>query len=213
MGYLTPNSFPDTTVCWQLEIPADFLLQTAVFGALNTLSQHWNWEEFGELTPEETAVMWAAVYDDIVESQGACTVLTGAIVSFFTEDPPDGYLLCDGTTYDKDDYPDLWDLIVNTFRTASEFTVPDLQGFIVRGLEDADNAGDIVGEDEITLLTGQLPAHTHTTTAFIMGADLKGEIPGLSLQTFGSTVTGSTGDADHVDVRQNSLQMNYYIKT
>lgn len=66
---------------------------------------------------------------------------TGTIISFFGESAPTGYLVCDGTAYNKVDYPVLSaHLLSLTDHSAYEvdgdstkFKVPDLRGEFLRG--------------------------------------------------------------------------------
>ena len=59
----------------------------------------------------------------------------GAIVTWSTVNAPDGWLVCDGTGYDAEEYADLFDVIGYTYGGADgTFNVPDLrQRFILGG--------------------------------------------------------------------------------
>jgi len=62
----------------------------------------------------------------------------GTIISFFGPTAPDGYLACDGTTYNRVDYPELADHLVSNFSDlggdgSTTFKVPDLRGEFLRG--------------------------------------------------------------------------------
>jgi Phage Tail Collar Domain len=56
------------------------------------------------------------------------TSAAGLILLSARQALPDGVLLCDGATYPKDDYPELWDAIGGTWGepTAGSFNVPTL---------------------------------------------------------------------------------------
>ncbi|MEQ8704662.1 MAG: tail fiber protein [Phaeodactylibacter sp.] len=88
---------------------------------------------------------------------------------------PDGWLLCDGTSYDDDAYPDLFTLIGYTYGSESgRFRVPNLNGRVPVGLDNNQaefNAlGNIGGNNEHTLTVDQIPAHSHSASTGNDGA-------------------------------------------
>jgi hypothetical protein len=64
MPYLTPDSIPEDTVCFQLEIPNDVAWIAIVKGALSELIKAYRFEQFGALTPEQTALRFLDMYDN-----------------------------------------------------------------------------------------------------------------------------------------------------
>jgi len=73
------------------------------------------------------------------------------------------YLLCDGTLYSRDDYPELYDAIGSSLRDGDTgFYVPDLYGRYIMGINSEVLIGGEGGEYEITLTTAQMPVHTHS---------------------------------------------------
>ena len=76
-----------------------------------------------------------------VKLLGGGTNPVGTILTFFGDTAPDGYLTCDGTEYNKSDYPELsGHLLSLTNNTAyivsgddTKFKVPDLRGEFLRG--------------------------------------------------------------------------------
>ncbi|MCP4133541.1 MAG: hypothetical protein GY754_21410 [bacterium] len=63
----------------------------------------------------------------------------GTIVPFAGPEAniPDGWLLCDGDSYDRDSYPDLFQAIGTSWGApdSSQFNLPDFQGRFLRGLD------------------------------------------------------------------------------
>jgi microcystin-dependent protein len=58
----------------------------------------------------------------------------GSIMAFTVASSPDGWLLCDGTSYRKTDYSALYAVIGNTFGSIdNSFNVPNYQGAFLRG--------------------------------------------------------------------------------
>lgn len=78
MPWLTGNApIGDKFLCRRVLIPIDDRLAfvTAVSGALLDLTQAFNWQLFGELTPEEAAEYMRVMYDDFVAQEcsgGSC---------------------------------------------------------------------------------------------------------------------------------------------
>jgi microcystin-dependent protein len=83
----------------------------------------------------------------------------GATTHFFGTVAPNGWLFCDGATYNVADYPDLGAVMG---AAGSTFTVPDMRDrFVVsRGTVHA-TIGDAGGNATTTLTVAQLPAHHH----------------------------------------------------
>jgi len=139
---------------------------------------------------------------------------------------PDYALLCDGTQYNKSDYPDLYDALDAAFiDTASLFSVPDLSDRFVYGVG-SNNVGDTGGSNTHSLTVGQLAnhahssnVHTHTYTSPVLGVTPTGggvPIPSvnaiLPALTVASGVTiNSTGSGDAVDHTPPFLTLSYVI--
>jgi microcystin-dependent protein len=87
-------------------------------------------------------------------------VLPGSGLLWYSETPPEGYLLCDGTSHLRADYPDLFDVIGTTFGAAdgTHFNVPDLRQRFPLG-KAASGTGAALGA------TGGAIDHTHSFSA------------------------------------------------
>lgn len=68
MPYLTPEEIPEATDCRSLLIPASSEWLAIVSGAINELSQEWNWQQEGAVTTEEAAQAMLAMWLDFVSS-------------------------------------------------------------------------------------------------------------------------------------------------
>lgn len=166
-AWLTGNTITATDfICRRVRIPNDFELITAVNGALLSLIYAYNWEQFGAATPEQTAALMQTMFYEYIESD-VCMI--GTIQAYATVDPPNGCLPCDGSQFDRVDYPRLYErldplLIVD----ADHFRTPDLRQRHLLAAGDAPGLtersfGDVGGEEAHTLTVAELAEHDHTT--------------------------------------------------
>lgn len=159
MGYLTPDTIPDETVCYSVRLPNEPYIVIAFMGAISELFKHWNWEPFGEITPQEIADVMLPIYQSMAENPGACMI--GTIIASARLTLPTNVLLCDGATYDRVDYPQLFNVLDSSFiLTADTFFVPDLSGRFIKG-QGSDNPGDTGGANSVTLGIADIPGHDH----------------------------------------------------
>jgi len=166
-GWLTPDTIPTATICRRLVIPDDIDIITAVSGALDLLCQVGNWQQFGAVTPGDIAYAMQQMFWTYAETDVACMI--GAVIPYATDTTPDGTLYCDGTTYQRTDYPELYAVLASVYIVdADSFVVPDLRGRTVigdgtgSGLS-ARAVGDLLGEETHVLTTAELASHAHTT--------------------------------------------------
>lgn len=84
----------------------------------------------------------------------------GAVLPFAGLTPADGWLLCDGAAYDQSDYPELYEVIGDLYRTTAtggSFNVPDLRERFVEG-------SGIGNYDVGKNVEPSIPSHKHSFT-------------------------------------------------
>jgi hypothetical protein len=134
--WLTSDVLPsDEFICRRLRIPNDLYVIANVNGALLSLCEEVNWQQFGEVTVADTVSAMIEMYDEYSEGE-AC--LIGSLQLYATAIAPSGTLPCDGTTYNRVDYPRLYAVLdpryivdVDTFITPNPPSFVGLNYFIV----------------------------------------------------------------------------------
>ena len=133
---------------------AQLLLNT-----IQSIKMRYQWEPI-------TDGQWDTLESLIAETEGAlmnnCSV--GMIVHLATDAAPANVLWCDGSSYDRVDYPELYAVLADAFiDDADTFTLPDLRDTFIMNIDD-DNSeiGNTGGNATTTLTAGNLPPHTHT---------------------------------------------------
>lgn len=210
--WLTPETIPTAAKCRRLVIPDDLAIITAVTGAIDLLGQSENWQQFGAVTPEEISEAMRDMLWRYLNEGTACMI--GAIIPFATASVPDGALLCDGTTYNRVDYPGLYDVLDAAFIVdADTFTVPDLRARVAIGANGAYPVGAVGGEIEHTLTVAEMPTHAHTYVPPVFNVDI--EAPGAPDPiAAGIGIPTNTGDAGGNQAHNNMqpyLAMRYCI--
>jgi len=162
--WLTPDAPASGYICRLLRIPNSVECAAIVNGALDDLQNPGNFEEYGTLTPQQTADLFAQMFDDYRVDRGC---MIGTIFAYATTDTPTGALACDGTTYLRVDYPALYAVLATPFITdADHFIVPDLRGRTVVGTGTGSGLtaralNDSGGEENHALTAGEGPSHRH----------------------------------------------------
>lgn len=184
-------------------IPNDLGYIIAVNGALLELTRVYRWEKFGLADSLEAAALMSDLFQEYLESD-ACMI--GAILPYATLVPPPGCLPCDGSQFDRADYPRLYDRLAAVLIVDSDhFRTPDLRNLAVLGAGDLYAAGDVGGESEVTLTVNEMPAHSHTTQPHTHGEGIA--VPALingGLEAPASAATPSAGTTGPASVTVDS---------
>lgn len=172
-----------------------------------------------------------AQIDDLMNKQARALgqlmhPLVGLIMPVCTQVLPDGTLLCDGATYNRSDYPNLYDAIDTFYHVdADTFTVPDLTGKFVLGPDGAHPVNSGGGSFDHVQTVGELASHSHTSaphshtesaaapTAIAIGPG----VPAPSALPAGS-VTGATavsidsaGSSEPMDITPPFMALRYVV--
>jgi microcystin-dependent protein len=161
-------------------------------------------------------------------------VLTGALVMWPTASAPSGYLICDGTAVSRTTYAALFAVIGTTFGagdTTTTFNLPNYTNRMPIGAGGTYALAATGGSATTTLITANLPSHTHSITDpghthTYQGSNYQpnnaaGSIPdwiGASTMTTASAFTGitatnATGSGTAATTISPYLGVYFIIKT
>jgi microcystin-dependent protein len=92
--------------------------------------------------------------------------LPGDIKTTFRSSLEAGFLFCDGASYLKSDYPDLYAVLGDTYKLAGDasnsFRVPNLANRVLAGAASGRPIGTTYGNSTVTLNVSQMPLHSHS---------------------------------------------------
>lgn len=145
LAWLTPDLEVNEAVQSKCISVPPFLSQF-VIGAIQELTKPDNWEQHGDMTAEEVALMMWDVYESYLTP---CEVnMVGEVKIWPIDTIPDGWILCDGSMHFPTTYPELYEVIGDTYGfIKGRFRLPDYRGYFVRGR-------NAVADGDITLVHG-----------------------------------------------------------
>lgn len=139
------------------------------------------------------------------------TTPPGTIIAFGGGTEPAGFLACDGTAYQRAVYSNLYAAIGTTWGTTdpSNFNVPDLRGYFVRGTgtNDDGTVGPAVGGSQADTYLN----HTHTATQD--PHDHQYNYPSFGVTGDGGTTTNITQPAGALGYATSSATPNITVAT
>lgn len=231
--WLTPDTPPTNFICRRLLIPDNVDWLAIVAGCLNALIYPYNFEQDGTATPQQTATIFAEMFDKFSFDVDPGCRLIGEIVTFAgPSNPSANFLPADGASYLRSDYPDLFAVIGVSYGSAdsTHFNVPDLQGRIPVGVGAGPGLStyalaQIGGEETHVLTTAELASHSHndsghnhsegttipSTVLVGVGAPVPTALGAVGVTGSGSANISTSGsDSPHNNL-QPYLALQYFI--
>ena len=186
-------------------MPIDIALLPHFGDAIGNLGDTWRWEEVGGDVETITQEVQRSV--EIWYSN----MLIG-LVGIFAVSLPSGWLLLDGSTHNKVDYPELWELLDDGMKTASDFTLPDMTDAFAMGVATVGGVGVTGGNNSYQLTEGQLPAHTHNYIPSPLGVSPGTAGPATPAAVPAAAIpTTATGSGDAIENRPDYVTFQYGI--
>jgi len=156
-------------------VPADESWLAQVRGALTPLMYAANFEQFGDLTPDEMADTWRPIILEFF-NEVQFMVPIGVVLEYAGHSCPDGFLWADGSLVSRTTYAALFaaiGVVHGAGDGVSNFALPDRRSRVAVGSDDSnplfETPGAVGGEVNHTLTIAQLPivtviqnSHNHT---------------------------------------------------
>lgn len=184
---------------------------TVLFSVLNAANRIFDWN-YGDLPLDPAQI--DQMYDILaIATRELMISQIGEIKATAAATIPNGCLVCDGATYAKVDYPELFAALSPIFRVDSDtFVVPDLRERFILGSDVLQPVGTSGGEATHTLTVGEIPSHSHTIPATTTTLAVEpGEVTVITPIPLISANTGDTGgDGSHNNIPPY-LALQYYI--
>ena len=99
--------------------------------------ENYNWSDFVELSDKTNRALMIEVESLKSQIAGLVPAPVGSIQMWPSENLPNGYHLCDGSSFDKNKYPLLYAVLGTTYGgSGNSFNLPDMRGLFVAGKGD-----------------------------------------------------------------------------
>jgi len=209
-----------------LSLPDVDWMKAAIMGALYQLTVTGDWREEGDVATSfavEEASQMVAGY----RFMNFNPFPVGMILPYASETPPPAYLMCDGSEYTQDQYPELFTAISDVWKyDGIYFQTPDLRGRFVMQFDEDTALGVITNNNVLILNDGQLASHTHYDAGHVHTIPLTstslavapGELPVVipvplftDVTGVGNADIGYTGDNAPIDNRPSFVTLNYVM--
>lgn len=157
----TPDAASEPVIYQQylLTLPVNVDIQRFFWGAIIDISFYTAWVETGTMTAREAAEYIKQGLASRMEFN-----MLGTIVAVTRETLHSSMLLCDGSVYNKVDFPQLWEVLPASMKDATSLTLPDLRNLFLVGAGLDYELADTGGADTVTLTIEEMPSHSHTNS-------------------------------------------------
>lgn len=163
------------------------------------------------------------------------TMPAGMINAFDSSSAPTGYLLCNGSSKNKNDYPELFSVIgYRHGGSGDNFNLPDLRGKMILGVNGSHSLGSTGGSETKALSINEMPKHKHgvstnskdNNTTYTIRDELSGTAQGGWGQGLFIQRLDSQNNVNSINISENYqgsgasfsimnpyMSMNYFIST
>lgn len=216
-AWITPPDIPSEVECRTIEIPLSTEWLGIISGALLPLIYPENWEQDDALniSTDDASAKAQEIYFAFLDSVCGSGKVIGEVFFYagVTTSPPAGALPCDGTTYNRVDYPALYAILEGVFKiNADTFKTPDLRGRTLTGVGTHTGGainhvvGVVGGAEKHQLVTTELAAHVHWQRTLIASTGaFSGTVQGID-NTAGNPQDTISTQPTGSDVPHNNMQ-------
>lgn len=140
-------------------------------------------------------------WQDILLPATGDTYPIGSMAPFAGIVVPTNWLKCDGSQYNKSDYPELYKVIGDTWNLEGDnddtkFRVPDMSERAAIGATNEFPVGTLLGEKEVQLTIDELPSHSHRYERVEGVTNFGGYFGGAAMSADGTLNTTGNGTAN-----------------
>lgn len=154
-------------------------------------------------------------------------VPVGAVISYASNVPPSGWLVCNGQEVHREEYAELFSVIGTIYGEGDQentFNLPNLVGRVVVGYGEEDgmtarNMGESGGSEEHALTIQEMPSHSHSVQNTVQksGSNTPSGLDGSAneidnVDTFTTTSSSVGGGSSHNNMQPFTV-LNYIIKS
>lgn len=165
--------FEDVQSLMQDDLPMNSTLSAGsaslALVAIYQMSVKWRWKGISDDD-------WDTLQAQIAQLEGELMTesMIGHIVPIMT-DPKANELVCDGSQYDRVDYPELYAILESEYiDDVDTFHVPDLVDSFIVGAGSTYSPDETGGENSHTLSESEMPSHRHSYSDYTANPDLEG---------------------------------------
>lgn len=215
--FLTPNTPPSGGVFYMhLRLPFSVEFRQLLKGALFELTQEQNWEQFGDMTPDEAAEYWSTIVATITDVP---VVPVGTLLMGYWAFQQDNWLHCNGAILQQEDWPELMAVYPDELKNIvdpGDFMTPNLVGRfpLGRGIADFTHIygyGDYGGEYQHFMGENELVPHTHGESIAVPTIINGGLEAPASAATASTGTTGVTGQGEPFDIMPPYYVTQYWL--
>lgn len=131
-------------------------------------TEHFNWSDFVELSDKTNRALMEEVNSLKTQIAGLTPAPIGSIQMWPSDTLPTGYHLCDGSSLNISDYPELYKVLGTTYGgSGTSFKLPNIQGSFVagKGANDYNTLGATGGANKVALGVSEMPKHNHNSSS------------------------------------------------
>jgi len=208
----TGDTISTDMVSFLFQCPSDLWIQEAVYGLLYDYAQTNAWTQCGLITIDQATEVFTNLWESLTLVSDI-----GSVDDFATLALPANYLPCDGSSYLRTDYPQLFAAIGTLWGSvdSTHFNVPDFRGRV--RVSSGTGSGlsprtitDVGGEEDHQLTVSELASRAHALQEYPLGGtSVPPPFDSVAATPHIINSTGSTGG----DVAHNTMQPFVVVQT